>query len=670
MSSSISAELKELRQLSQTLQSRINTLEASTSSTEVSIPNTTPKASSITVASPPPPTSISVPVPGSSGRGSSSRPSSSSASKTTQSVTPTSPALRGDAKDGEFHSILVHNVSHSDVLVSLRGHSDHIELSDVIAKPKFSQVFFVFEQLYRCWKNSADAALAAAQPSHTIVESQSELQLSHEKPSEPPLSTPHQHMFSLSQYTSSEVPHAPRPVGYQISPPLEFKRWSRFRMKSGHEDRIKDTTPCATGVYFPLMAAIMPKWVDRCNQKYLHLKHAKYRTRTVYLVSGSATPWNIEHDERDNSTLGAAKLMKRFIETCWPGVKVVIVHSDHEVFHYDSNVRFIKEVLRPHIEQTRRILAARYLDKWPKHMHVTLSLSAGASARIAAINASLRDFRPDSVHMWQLKTFWHSFPASSSINDNDVELHKFHKLEMSPAIPIAELDPDSRALVAKMLQHKSNFEAVRDAADDTHELRRFWLRKSHKPVLSVLMVQKDDSDEPQFYFGVNSEVSLPTGTLCAERNAIGSALASDPTLMRSHIRSVCNLSLRLDRPDQPTSTSTVGSPTSSAATDHVRSSPWKTMTPPDFTPDSSPLRLPPSLSLLQRQDSNVRTWQDRAVIRQSSSASGYREDANPIAPCGACNEWLKKIAEVNPDFKILTFASEACEQVYINSVRP
>jgi hypothetical protein len=25
---------------------------------------------------------------------------------------------------------------------------------------------------------------------------------------------------------------------------------------------------------------------------------------------------------------------------------------------------------------------------------------------------------------------------------------------------------------------------------------------------------------------------------------------------------------------------------------------------------------------------------------------------NPIAPCGACNEWLKKIAETNPDFKV------------------
>ena len=29
---------------------------------------------------------------------------------------------------------------------------------------------------------------------------------------------------------------------------------------------------------------------------------------------------------------------------------------------------------------------------------------------------------------------------------------------------------------------------------------------------------------------------------------------------------------------------------------------------------------------------------------------------NPLDPCGACMEWLKKIGEVNPDFKVVTFA--------------
>jgi cytidine deaminase len=43
--------------------------------------------------------------------------------------------------------------------------------------------------------------------------------------------------------------------------------------------------------------------------------------------------------------------------------------------------------------------------------------------------------------------------------------------------------------------------------------------------------------------------------------------------------------------------------------------------------------------------------------------------ANPLAPCGACQEWLKKIAEVQPAFKVVSFTDETCSQVYVKSVR-
>jgi hypothetical protein len=44
------------------------------------------------------------------------------------------------------------------------------------------------------------------------------------------------------------------------------------------------------------------------------------------------------------------------------------------------------------------------------------------------------------------------------------------------------------------------------------------------------------------------EVSMPTGSLCAERNVIGSALAADLTLRREDIRYVAVLSLSLEPP--------------------------------------------------------------------------------------------------------------------------
>ena len=42
------------------------------------------------------------------------------------------------------------------------------------------------------------------------------------------------------------------------------------------------------------------------------------------------------------------------------------------------------------------------------------------------------------------------------------------------------------------------------------------------------------------------------------------------------------------------------------------------------------------------------------------------EDVNPLKPCGACNEWLKKIAESNPYFKVLTFTETNCNGVYVS----
>lgn len=37
--------------------------------------------------------------------------------------------------------------------------------------------------------------------------------------------------------------------------------------------------------------------------------------------------------------------------------------------------------------------------------HLTLSLADGASARVSAINASLRIYHPSFMHFWQLKTY-------------------------------------------------------------------------------------------------------------------------------------------------------------------------------------------------------------------------------------------------------------------------
>jgi len=54
----------------------------------------------------------------------------------------------------------------------------------------------------------------------------------------------------------------------------------------------------------------------------------------------------------------------------------------------------------------------------------------------------------------------------------------------------------------------------------------FWHRKSGKSVLSVVICQKPDGSGFVSHRGMNTEVSLPAGSLCAERAAMGRA-ASD-----------------------------------------------------------------------------------------------------------------------------------------------
>ena len=257
-------------------------------------------------------------------------------------------------------------------------------------------------------------------------------------------------------------------------------------------------------------------------------------------------------------------------------------------------------------------------DEWSRFLNVTLSLSDGAPARIAALNASLRPYRPNYLHLWRLKTWW----DEGRLCEADVDFHAFHKLEMRPALQRSQLVGDDRLVVEEMRQYRKEFEAVRDGAtakvdgvdaqpNGGNELATFWLRKSRKAVLAVLLTRKPEEDaRPVFYRGMNLEVSMPTGTLCAERNAIGNAIAHDQSLRREDIRAVAVLSVSLSK---------------------------------------------------------------RPEVERNLSGGDESDDAadtalNPLDPCGACMEWLRKIAEVNPDFKVITFMDTTCESALVTPI--
>ena len=139
-----------------------------------------------------------------------------------------------------------------------------------------------------------------------------------------------------------------------------------------------------------------------------------------------------------------------------------------------------------------------------------------------------------------------------------VEFHEFETWETRPSIAVSEASPDVQRLVKELVRHKRRFEQVRSTSrgggggasggGKGHELGSFWLRKTRKCVLCMLMVKRAGEEEPTFFAGMNIEVSMPTGTLCSERNAIGTALASDPSLKRGDMKMIAVLSVALDPP--------------------------------------------------------------------------------------------------------------------------
>lgn len=520
-----------------------------------------------------------------------------------------------------------------------------------------------------------------------------------------------------------------------------------------------------SAVYFPLVAVLLPKWGH-----VLEEFKSQSSKQIVYLMSGAGIPRNAQHAVSGNSTEITAQLIALFVRQYYPFMEVVQVHSGSNIFRFDDNVQFMIRELRPRLEARRETLVAKCGDAWKAHFHVTIAYADGPPARLSALNASLRVYTPSYLHIWQLKTFWHERKLSMA----DVDFHAFENIEASPCVPAGKADAMTQRLVREMCVFRDQFLA----AEGEGEIAGFWLRKSRKPVLAVLLVERTDPDTGAkllvAHRGVNCEVSMPTGSLCAERNAIGSALASDPTLRRHALKMIGVLGLNLggaiavatvasngsNRGDQgagneqanlqaalreiPLIPLSSAAPSSNTTTDcggscagaivpssgdGACSSAGTTIAiiaPITGDADAAtgrteglgaPLTAHPPPVIAQRSpgaDATTTTTTTPALtvqtndgatspangsgskrarhaenanyssprkpkrprtfsVDESSVESLLREaaapaDRNPLAPCGACKEWLVKIAEANPAFRVVTFENSRCRSVYINQL--
>ena len=444
-------------------------------------------------------------------------------------------------------------------------------------------------------------------------------------------------------------------------------KWENFKLR--HSDLKQDgTQPVALGVFFPLIAVLLPKWLNHASQRA--------GRHCVYLISGSGIPREQCHDVAGNSTECVARLMESFIRMVHPNVEVVQLPSSVGIFRFDDNVAFTRDVLLPKLDAERQVLVQHYREAWHERMQVTQSLTDGAPARVAAISTALRRYKPDFLHMYELKAFWHS----STVCLEDVDYHNFDTVNLSPPRAVHTLPPMERQVVAAMQHHRDRF--LHATAQSEHEMSAFWLRKSKKPVLSVLLVQRPNSSAVT-YCGVNMEVSMPTGSLCAERCAIGQALARDPALRREHMKAVAVLSVALAPPvpagparlpvgghkrPKPADASAAAGPLVEKSPKRARSS------SPTAAPGSPKFSVPPLVRTVSLSSMlGAPSTHQEGPPSPNSESSFVREDVgevrlNPLPPCGSCSEWLKKIAEVNPEFKIVTFTDTSCSTAFVRTV--
>ena len=158
---------------------------------------------------------------------------------------------------------------------------------------------------------------------------------------------------------------------------------------------------------------------------------------------------------------------------------------------------------------------------------------------------------------------------------------------------------------------------------------------------------------------------MPTGSLCSERNVIGTALAADHTLHRRDIKMVGVLSVRLGKTSPPLASVPDTSPLPGSfalpASKLARVSSINSEVHLGMSLESSTNGSFPSSPLRKYTTTGSATSSPRVKHRGGAGL-------NPTSPCGACNEWLKKIAEVNPDFRVVTFTDESCDFVFVNHI--
>ena len=438
--------------------------------------------------------------------------------------------------------ILVHNIGHHDVYFCLRSIESN---KTVIALPINKRIKLVGERVY-IYMQENNIQLRCTEHTHYVEFSQQTL----------PIHT----VFSTETY--------PNPSVNQI-----------FELSKSEQNTISlDETWVIYGIVIPIYAPILHDILTKSDPIS--------REYHVILTTKGAK----EKDDRSPEFM--ARILELVNNTYASRCKIHtrLLHdessSQSNDYTFDKREIFCQRVLSS-IADIRRPLIEYYKEtptKWKEYFTLHLSVNTGTIPVIISLFHSLQHVTTDMYHVPKAKA-------------HPIKTHELYKIDLLPNesvilhTPIHSdsdvLSPIQKIAIKGMQEWSHEYTTKKPERENTDKERSFFFRKGRQEVLALVVLHKpSENSEYSVIRGVNLEVSLPTGSLCAERNAIGSALVQHPMLRRDDILCVAVLSL--------------------------------------------------------------------------SESKGAR-----LGPCGACREWLQKLAETNPEFSIITFADHACSKVYI-----
>ncbi|RLN82056.1 hypothetical protein BBJ28_00013670, partial [Nothophytophthora sp. Chile5] len=283
--------------------------------------------------------------------------------------------LEAERSDMEF---LVHNISHSDLVVELswlRG-ADSVSKSNgdaqptvppvtdgrsnqaiasvdvggvavplsVLGRPKFSLFQQTSQQILERVQELRHPQCASVRQNGSNIHAAAVLSVP-EQQDPTPLLHPSLLDIGLSsrERWKARCHDTQSPIGFNLADsPIEVTRHELLRdfqlrgenettrLVERHWDRVG-----ITAVYFPLVAVLLPKWTQ-----VLREFQSESSQQLVYLISGAGIPRNDAHSRSGNSTEITAQLIALFVHQYYPHMATIQVHSGSNIFRFDDNVQF------------------------------------------------------------------------------------------------------------------------------------------------------------------------------------------------------------------------------------------------------------------------------------------------------------------------------------------